>query len=233
VRYSWEQPTVLGSAGGPRQALPLVGADRFFVVNGDTLTDVDLNAIAAAHDASGALVTLALVANREFDRYGGVLLDEERRVTGFVPRGPAAHGSYHYVGVQLADADAFAAVRPGEVARSIGGVYDSLMATRPGSVRGIISTAAFWDVGTVADYWRTSQAFAPAEGGRLAVSHIDPTAHVTDSILWDDVEIGARAIVDECIVTDGVRVPPDAHYRRAVVQRSTDTDTLMVSPLSF
>ena len=42
VRYSWEQP-VLGSAGGPRHALPLVtdsDDDDFLIVNGDTLTDV-------------------------------------------------------------------------------------------------------------------------------------------------------------------------------------------------
>ena len=40
VRYSWEQP-VLGSAGGPRHALPLVvdrDDDDFLIVNGDTLT---------------------------------------------------------------------------------------------------------------------------------------------------------------------------------------------------
>ena len=29
VRYSWEQPAVLGAAGGPRQALSIVGADTF------------------------------------------------------------------------------------------------------------------------------------------------------------------------------------------------------------
>ena len=40
ARYSWENP-VLGSAGGPRRALPLLDADRFFIVNGDTLTDLD------------------------------------------------------------------------------------------------------------------------------------------------------------------------------------------------
>ena len=43
VRYSWEQPQVLGSAGGPRQALAIIGADTFLIVNGDTLTDVDLD----------------------------------------------------------------------------------------------------------------------------------------------------------------------------------------------
>ena len=62
VRYSWESP-VLGSAGGPRHALPLLldppspqsgfggtsgEAERTFVlVNGDTLTNVDLPAMIA------------------------------------------------------------------------------------------------------------------------------------------------------------------------------------------
>src|SRR5882724_8601582 len=37
VRYSWEQPLVLGSAGGPRHALPMISSnDAFFLVNGDT-----------------------------------------------------------------------------------------------------------------------------------------------------------------------------------------------------
>ena len=29
VRYSWEQPTILGSAGGPRQALDIIGRRQF------------------------------------------------------------------------------------------------------------------------------------------------------------------------------------------------------------
>src|SRR6185436_1014447 len=54
VRYSWENP-VLGSAGGPRHALPLLtdsadrGSRRFIIVNGDTLTNVNIAAMLAAH----------------------------------------------------------------------------------------------------------------------------------------------------------------------------------------
>jgi len=64
VRYSWEDP-VLGSAGGPTRALPLIRAlpgapSTFLIVNGDTLTDVDPGAVAAAHRASGALITMAV-----------------------------------------------------------------------------------------------------------------------------------------------------------------------------
>ena len=76
VRYSWEQP-VLGSAGGPRHALPLLvdpgpGAERrppsagtFLLVNGDTLTDVDISALLDHHNRSNALVTMALIPMSE------------------------------------------------------------------------------------------------------------------------------------------------------------------------
>src|SRR5206468_2439426 len=93
VRYSWE-PRILGSGGGPRQAFAaLAAADPLLIVNGDTLTELDVPRLTAAHEASGALATLALVPNREFQRYGGVTLGRGGRVTGFVPRGPAAEGS--------------------------------------------------------------------------------------------------------------------------------------------
>jgi len=224
VRYSWEQPQVLGSAGGPRLALPLVtdrGSEAFFIINGDTLTDVDLGAIAAAHAASNACVTLALVPNRDFERYGGVVLDAEGRVTGFVRRGPAAAGSFHFIGVQIAQASAFASLTRGEAANSIGGVYDALMTARPGSVRGFVCDAEFLDVGTIDDYWRTSRLCAAREGRAGSTvglrARIHPSARIVDSILWDDVEVGADAIIEECIVTDGATIRAGANLRRTVI----------------
>jgi NDP-sugar pyrophosphorylase family protein len=234
VRYSWEVPRILGSAGGPRLARSVVGAGTFLIVNGDTLTDVDLGQLADVHAASGALVTLALIPNREFLRYGGVEVDAQGRVTGFVRRGPAAEGSHHYVGVQMVDGRVFDAVAPGAVASTIGGIYDALILSQPDRVRAFVSDAAFSDVGTPGDYWRTSQAVAAAEraegsnAGRGA--QIDASARLTQSILWDDVEVGAGVQLDECIVTDGVQVAPGATHRREILMRGEDGAT-RVSPL--
>jgi mannose-1-phosphate guanylyltransferase len=231
VRYSWEQPRVLGSAGGPRLALPLIAADTFFVINGDTLTDVDLDAIARAHAHSGALVTLALVPNEEFERYGGVMLDADARVTGFVHRGPSAKGSYHFIGVQVAHVSVFAPLTPGEPAHSIGGLYDAVMAANPDSVRGVVCHAEFFDVGTVQDYRRTSDAFAQREGrtgstvGRRCRIH--PSARIVDSILWDDVEVGADAVIEECIVTDGAMIPAGTKHRRCIISQADAGPTLL------
>jgi mannose-1-phosphate guanylyltransferase len=235
VRYSWEQPRVLGSAGGPRLARPIVGGGTFLIVNGDTLTDVNLEEIVRAHTASHALVTMALVPNREFNRYGGVLVEGDR-VTGFARPGPASEGSGHFIGVQVVNGAVFDPVPAGEFANSVGGIYDALIAAQPGSIRGHLCDAEFWDVGTVEDYWRTSAAFgargAPASSSAAHAPQIDSSARVTDSILWDDVVIEAGAVVDHCIVTDGVRVGPGASHQRAILVASENGATNAV-PMGF
>ena len=159
VRYSWEQPQILGSAGGPRLALDIIGDETFLIVNGDTLTDLDVRRLVDNHRRSGAIVTLALVKNQEPEKYGGVIMTDDGTVTGFAARGPAATGSYHFIGVQVAQAEAFRQLPAGQPAQSIGGVYDALIAAQPGSIRGYVSNAAFWDIGTLEDYRKTSAAF--------------------------------------------------------------------------
>ena len=232
VRYSWEQPHLLGSAGGPRLALPLIGEDPFAIVNGDTLTDLDVAELAAAHDASGALVTLALVPNRNFHRYGGVHLDAAGCVVRFSRPGLSAEGSYHYIGVQMTHAAAFRDLAANEPANSVGGVYDALMAGRPGTVRGYVCDADFVDIGTVADYWRTSERLLAPGGPRVARgARIDPSARVTGSIVWDDVTVGRNATIDTCIVTDRVVVPDDAAYHRVILRHDARTGDVVATPL--
>jgi mannose-1-phosphate guanylyltransferase len=228
VRYSWEQPVILGSAGGPRQALDIIGADTFFLINGDTLTDLNLRALAESHVESGAFVTLALVPNVEPLRYGGVKLAADGRVVGFVPRGPAAAGSQHFIGAQIVDRSVFAGLPAGQPVNSIGGCYDRLLAREPGAIRGFVTNASFSDIGTVADYWHTSSAWSAATAATPPTTHIHRSAIINSSIVWDDVEVGAETVLNECIVTDGVRVPERAVYQRKILMRAADGTTSVV-----
>ena len=170
VRYSWEQPQILGSAGGPRLALDIIGSDTFIIANGDTLTDLNVRALVDAHRRCDALVTLALVPNREPEKYGGAIMKDDGTITGFVTRGTAAQGSYHFIGVQMAHAEAFRQLPLRQPAQSIGGVYDALIASRRGSIRGFVCDAAFWDIGTPRDYANTSAEFAEREANTRRTS---------------------------------------------------------------
>jgi NDP-sugar pyrophosphorylase family protein len=62
---------------------------------------------------------------------------------------------------------------------------------------------------------------------------LDPSAEITHSILWDDVEVGARAKLSECIVTDRVRVPAGAEYHRMVLRSDETGHKLITSPLDL
>ena len=106
LRYSWEQP-VLGSAGGPRHALPLLDGDPYLLLNGDTLATVDLRALWAHHHAHEALVTMALIPNPEPHRFGGVLVDADGWITGFCRRGDP-RPNYHFFSAQVVSRSVFA-----------------------------------------------------------------------------------------------------------------------------
>lgn len=227
VRYSWERQ-VLGSAGGPRQALDLVDAERVIIVNGDTLTDLNLAALASEHQALGASVTLAAVP-ADLRRYSALLVSSNGSFTGVVRTGTApehiAAGNRpaHFIGVQVAERRAFAAAPPGEPSESIVWLYPALTTARPGAVRVWVTDASFHDIGTPADYLRTATSVAAAEGklpDRGARVAIDPAATVERSVCWDDVRVGAGAHVVDCILADGVRVPAGLHVSRASVVRA-------------
>jgi NDP-sugar pyrophosphorylase family protein len=232
VRYSWENP-VLGSAGGPRRALPLLSGSRrapgsFYIVNGDTLADVDLTELARTHHKSGALVTMALIPNERPDKYGGVVVGKGDVVSGFVGRGSSLP-SYHFVGVQVADPAAFAGVPDHVPWESVGALYPSLMNERPNSIRAFPCSATFHDIGTPSDYLDASLRLADSGEGHLtagAGSQVDPTARIERSIIWDDVLVGSGVRLRACIVLDGVSVPDHTAWERLTLRTIGPVDPL-------
>ncbi|MEE2638516.1 MAG: sugar phosphate nucleotidyltransferase [Acidobacteriota bacterium] len=216
VRYSWET-TVLGTAGGPRHALPLLGS-RFFIVNGDTLSRVNLRELLDKHRRENAGVTMAVTTNPAPKRYGGVLVDDKQKATGFCQPG-TRNDSRLFVGVQVAEARVFSSLPDGVPAASIGGCYGHLLEMRRITVHH--GDGVFHDIGTPADYIAADRAVAAEEGktwpraGARTVVH--PTASVERSILWDDVDVGPNCTITDCVVADGVRLPKDTVLHRQLI----------------
>ena len=80
IRYSAEV-NALETAGGIRQALPLLGDEPFIVINGDVFCDADLAQLrhsASLLDAAGDLAHLLLVANPAHHPEGDFALDGSR-----------------------------------------------------------------------------------------------------------------------------------------------------------
>ena len=226
VRYSWE-PRVLGSAGGPRQAFDLVDAERLLVVNGDTITDLDLPALVAEHARTQPLVTMAATHTAR-PGYNALLVSDAGGLAGVAQAGaalsPDAAGQHavHFMGVQVIERRACAEVPRGTPAETVKWLYPRLLARDAASVRVWRRHAAFHDVGTPAEYLRTAQTIAAQLGRPIdcgAGAQIDPSAQVLRAVLWNDVRVGADATVTDCVLADGVVVPPGLRLAHAAIVR--------------
>jgi MurNAc alpha-1-phosphate uridylyltransferase len=62
IRYSYDGPEPLGTAGAVRNALPMLG-ERFLVTYGDTLLTVDYSAVARAHASTGLPALMTVLEN--------------------------------------------------------------------------------------------------------------------------------------------------------------------------
>jgi NDP-sugar pyrophosphorylase family protein len=239
VRFSWEME-ILGSAGGPARAIPLLAADRFLIVNGDTLADVDLHAMSAQHVDTNALVTMAVIDADP--RYNAIVADEAGIVRGFSNRTSGTSGTlgtlgtlgtFHFIGIQIVNASVFAGVSPDLRSETVHGIYPSVIASRPGAVRIFHTRAEFFDIGSPRDYLDTAITFAGREGKPLDRGRdcaIAADAQLTNTVLWDRVSVGAGARLSECVVADDVAVAPGAEFSRcSLVMRD---NALVVQPFN-
>jgi NDP-sugar pyrophosphorylase family protein len=139
-------------------------------------------------------------------------------------------GAFHYIGIQAVNAAVFAGVSPDVRAETVHGIYPALIAGRTGAVRTFHTDAEFFDIGTPRDYLDTAIALAKREGqpldrGRDCV--VSPEAQLTNTILWDRVHIGGGAELTNCVVADGVTVPPGARYSHSsLVMRDNDLSAI-------
>ena len=84
LRYV-EEPRPLGTGGALKYAEPLLD-ERFLMLNGDVLTDIDLTAQIAQHERTGATATLALTPVEDPSAYGLVRTRKGGEVTEFVEK---------------------------------------------------------------------------------------------------------------------------------------------------
>lgn len=80
-----EEPEPRGTGGALKYAEPMLD-ERFLMLNGDVLTDLDLSAQIAQHEQTGARGTVALVGVPDPTAYGLVRLHEDRSVKEFVEK---------------------------------------------------------------------------------------------------------------------------------------------------
>ncbi|MBS1881257.1 MAG: NDP-sugar synthase [Actinobacteria bacterium] len=81
LTYSHEEQ-LLGTSGGVRKVRDFLG-DSFLIISGDALTDIDLSAMRAAHEAHDGVATLATKRVDDTSQFGVAITGSDGRIQGF------------------------------------------------------------------------------------------------------------------------------------------------------
>jgi len=206
LRYV-EEPRPLGTGGAVKYAESLLD-ERFLMLNGDVLTDIDLNAQIAAHELSGARGTLALTPVEDPSNYGLVRLDEHGAVTEFVEKPSADQIDTRNIsaGAYVLEREVLSLLEPEQPASIERDVFPRLVGH---GLHGYVSEAYWLDIGTPERYLQATFDILEGNVASAVTERLDEGYRLVE----DDVESAGRvippAMVEQgCRIGDGARIGP-------------------------
>jgi mannose-1-phosphate guanylyltransferase len=203
-----EEPEPRGTAGALKYAEKFL-AERFLMLNGDVLTDMDLTAQVAQHEATGATATLALIGVDDPSAYGLVRTDEDNAVVGFLEKPSADEIDTNLIsaGAYVLERSILDLIEPDRKVSIERKIWPQLV----GHGLYAFPHDAYWlDIGTPQTYLRASSDILEGfvETGPVQrigpQCQIAPSAHVGSTVvLGDGVHVGAGTRIERSVVLQG------------------------------
>jgi mannose-1-phosphate guanylyltransferase len=241
IEVSSEKGHILGTGGGVRAAAHLLGNETFFLLNGDMLFDVDLDAALAAHRAHKAVSTMVLAPYPKGATYSSVEIDGEQRVRRIAGRGAPAEAGLtktHFTGVHVMEPEVIARL-PADGEADINRTAYVKLIHEGAVVHGFLQAGYWGDLGAPRSFLRANLdvldgkvplgRFSPLADPRAGMVERTPGVFVHPSALIDSQArfeapalIGPRCMIGpdaqvgpHAILAAGVRVDPGASIVRA------------------
>jgi mannose-1-phosphate guanylyltransferase len=243
VRYV-EEPEPLGTGGALKYAEDLLD-ERFFMLNGDVLSDMDLTAQLRQHVQTGARATLALMAVDDPSAFGLVRRHPDGSVKQFLEK-PSADQvldtNLVNAGAYILEREVLGGMAPAGTRISIEReVFPTLVDK---GLYGYEATGYWLDIGTPQRYLQATfeildGAVHTEVGGQLARSGgvlgacdatvrapvvigegsvVHPDAVIGPrAVLGRGVHVGAGAVIESSVVLDGARIGADARISSSIV----------------
>ncbi|MDQ3219898.1 MAG: NDP-sugar synthase [Acidobacteriota bacterium] len=231
IEYTFEEPDILGTAGGLDNARHLLEDDMFLVVNGKIITDIDIAEAIETHKNSGAIATMVLKPNTKRERFT-IVGTEDGFVKGFGDYAkPFTEGEIRdtehdiftplmFTGIHIMEPEVFNYIPRGIYSDIVPYFYNPAL-IKGEKIAAHVTDANWFELSTIPRYLDISLAMMNSEkvhcGNNCSFS---PDAAVRDSVIWDDVSIGDGANLYRTIIADGVSIEAGEHFENAAIVRA-------------
>jgi len=214
------EPEPRDTAGAIRFAATDAGiAERFLVLNGDVLTDLDVGALVAAHERTGAEGTIALHRVEDPSAFGVVPTDANGRVTAFIekPPGDDAPTDLINAGTYVLEASVLDRIEPDVPVNVERVIFPAMVAD--GSLYALDGDTYWLDAGTPATYLAANLDLIT--GRRGAEEGVHPDAEVdgavAGAVVGRGAQVGEGAIVSGSVLLPGAVVGAGALVKDAII----------------
>jgi mannose-1-phosphate guanylyltransferase len=222
IRYIQEDEP-LGTAGPIRLAADqgLLG-DRFMVLNGDSLTDLDLTALQRQHEETGAVLTLGLYPVDDPSSFGLVRRDDDGVVLGFLekPDPDMIDTDEVSAGVYVIERQVIDLIPPGRAVSIEREVFPRLVGQ---GLYGRRLEGYWMDIGTPQRYLQASwdilegrvETELPGDGGPFVADTAQVSAGASvekravvrsGSVVAEGAVLSEAVLFDDCVVAEGAHV---------------------------
>jgi len=221
LRYL-EEPEPRGTAGALKYAEEHL-AERFLMLNGDVLSDMDLSAQVAQHEATGATATLALVPVEDPSAYGLVRIGGDNAVKGFLekPSPEEIDTDLISAGAYVLDRSILDLIAPDANVSIEREIWPQLV----GNGLYAFPHQAYWlDIGTPQTYLQATFDILEGNVETAVTEHIGPgcdiaaDAHVGRvTVLGPNVKVGAHSRIDRAVVLEGSEIGAHCELSACIV----------------
>src|SRR6201991_392175 len=231
----------LGTAGSVKNAQDALRDERFLVISGDALTDIDLSDMVRFHKKNGAMVTIGLKRVPNPLEFGIIIVDEEGRIQRFLekPTWGQVFSDTVNTGIYVMEPEVLDCFPAGESVDWSSDVFPKLL-EEGAPLYGYIADGYWEDVGTHESYLKAQadmlsgkidveiDGFEMSPGVWVAEgADVDPEAVLKGPLYIGDyakVEAGAE-LREFTVLGSNVVVKEGAFLHRAVVH-----DNVFVGP---
>jgi NDP-sugar pyrophosphorylase family protein len=238
------EPQPMGTAGAYKFAEELI-REPTVVFNGDILTDLDLGAVIAEHEARGATATIVLAPVENPSAYGLVETEEDGRVKQFLEKPKAEQISVNTInaGTYVLDPSVLDYIPAGENYSFEYGLFPDLL-RRGEKFYAHVPQETYWiDIGTPARYLQVHQDMLAGrvrgldlgkrrgEFEQATHSEVDelsiiadgctlkPGSQIVNSVLGEGVHVEEKARIENSVIWPHTRIGAGAVVSNAVVGR--------------
>lgn len=228
IHYTYEKTKILGTSGALDNAKHLLGKETFLLANGKIITDINIDAALETHRRNGALATMVLKENSNYEKFTEVVV-KNGQIIGFGKEFPTPNSKVTsrgfplmFTGIHILEPRVFSYIPQGVYSDIVPTFYNPAIKNGE-KIVAHITKQKWFELSTIRRYLDISLRMLNGSMEKRFIgsnSKLAESSKIEESVIWDDVKVGAKARVYRSIIGDAVTIKAGEVHRNVAIVRA-------------